>query len=113
IIAGSFARFLIEQDFMVQLLTATGKVPFGNGQSHLHRLLRALAVIELTTAPPKFTLISTRPEAETTVIYLNYRNETIPDFPGAHLQVIDVRKGEIQSLIKQSARLLLRDILTV
>lgn len=113
IIAASFARFLLEQDYMVQLLTASGKVPFGIGQSHLHRLLRALAVIELTTTPPMTTLVLTRPEAETAVIYLNYRNGTIPAFYGAQLQVIDVRKGEIQELIKQSTQLLLRDILTV
>ncbi len=47
VLAASLARFLLERDHQVQLVTGSGKVPFGTGVSHLHRCLRALARIEL------------------------------------------------------------------
>lgn len=103
IFAASFARFLLEQDYTVQLLTASGKVSFGIGQSHLHRLLRALALIELTTEPPKTSLSIYRPEAEAAILYIQYGTEGITASGKANLEIVDVRKTELKNLLKQSA----------
>ncbi len=46
-LAASLLKFLLETEHQAQLVTASGKVPFGSGLSHLHRCLRALARLEL------------------------------------------------------------------
>jgi uncharacterized protein (DUF58 family) len=47
--AASLAAHYIQRGYSVRLLTRTVSVPAGSGESHLSRLLRALALIEFTT----------------------------------------------------------------
>lgn len=47
VLAASFAYYFIEKDYQVEMLTASGKIPFDSGIYHLHRILRALAIIEI------------------------------------------------------------------
>lgn len=49
-LCGSLARFFLEQDFEVQLITAERCVPHGNSSGHLHRILSALATLPLKPA---------------------------------------------------------------
>lgn len=47
IYAASIAKYLIDREFQIRLITGSGLVPFGMGLAHLYRILRALALIRL------------------------------------------------------------------
>ncbi|MBX7244864.1 MAG: DUF58 domain-containing protein [Candidatus Sumerlaeaceae bacterium] len=56
ILAASLARQLVSTGYEVELLTDSGIVPPGDGEPHLHRIYRALAILEMTsqvTLPPR------------------------------------------------------------
>jgi len=52
-VAASLARHYVEDDLSVGLWTAGGKVPFGRGEKHLHRIYRALATLEIDALDPR------------------------------------------------------------
>jgi uncharacterized protein (DUF58 family) len=47
VFAASYVKHLISHGYDVQLVTDSGIVPYGSGARHLHRVLRALAVVQL------------------------------------------------------------------
>ncbi len=47
IYAASFATYFIQKDYQVEMITVSGKIPFGNGIYHLHRILRSLAIVDI------------------------------------------------------------------
>lgn len=47
VLAASVVAYLLEQGHQVELVTASGKVPFGEGAPHLMRVRRALATVAL------------------------------------------------------------------
>lgn len=48
VIAASFAKYFISDDYQTEVLTMSGYIPFGSGEAHLLRIYRALATIEIT-----------------------------------------------------------------
>lgn len=89
IFAASLCNHLILRDYQVQLVTRQGRVPFSTGTSHLHRLLRSLAIVELmgeAQAPP----LAFHPAhaGDATNLYLRYRDTAVP--PG-YDRAIDTR----------------------
>jgi uncharacterized protein (DUF58 family) len=97
-LAASFAKFFLNQDYNVQILTASGRIPFGTGTSHLHRVLRALALLNLTTEPSRFSGMIGRPEAESAMLYVHYGGKPIPQLGDEQIEIADATKYEIPSL---------------
>ncbi len=95
VFCASLARYFIEHEYNVQVLTASGKIPYGNGTGHMHRILRALALLELRAQPPDVPLTLPRAEAETAVIFLRYRDDPKPRVARSTVEIIDVRTLDI------------------
>jgi uncharacterized protein (DUF58 family) len=88
VFTASLAKFLIDRDYQIQLITHQGRVPFGTGVSHLHRLLRSLAIVELTEKPTHATAIHSHHAADSTSLHIQFRASASP--PGVD-QVLDTR----------------------
>lgn len=71
VLAASLAKYLLDSDHQVQLITGAGKVPFGTGISHVHRCLRALAGMELFT-PERHPFHLPPPEADSVNVFIHY-----------------------------------------
>lgn len=90
IYTASLAKYLIDLEFQVQLETASGRVPFGMGISHLYRILRSLAMISLEEKEIEIPLMSA--DADTTNIKIHYNpNMNIPHQPEL-TQVMDITR---------------------
>lgn len=86
----SFCRELIRGGYEVQLVTDSGIVPFGVGQRHLMRLLRACALLELTT---EGAVLRIPPEASTVHFEVLFFSRPVPPVPGA--RALDVRQWQV------------------
>ncbi len=104
IIAASFAKFLMENEYNVQLVTASGKVPFSSGQNHLHRIMRALALLELTDEAPRISMNVPRPEADSSVLFLKYHNYPSGRPQNEHLTVINVMDQRVSTMLNIKSR---------
>ena len=93
IFAASVARFLIELEFQVQLVTSSGHIPFGTGLSHLYRIMRALAMIQVKEEKEEGATPFSE-EADSMNLYIKYDNRKAA-FPPGYAAVIDVRKQKI------------------
>ena len=94
IYAASLANHLIGREFQVQLETASGRVPFGVGLSHLFRVMRALALIRLEEKEPAFPKLPT--DAESTNIFIHFNpRQVMPSYPPDFAQTIDITKIKI------------------
>lgn len=102
IIGASIAKLLLDNGYNVQVITASGKIPFGMGTSHIHRIMRALALLELTEEPPKVSLTITHPEAESAIIYLQFGNHSTPPLKRENIEIIDVRQVDVSKLLRKS-----------
>jgi uncharacterized protein (DUF58 family) len=51
VFCASFLKRLVDIGHEVQLVTDSGRVPYGTGHRHLQRILRALAMIQLVITP--------------------------------------------------------------
>ena len=80
------AALLIDRDYQVQLITHQGRVPFGAGVTHLHRLLRCLAIVELLSEPAPRHAFHAAHSADSSNICIQFRDEAAP--PGFD-QVLD------------------------
>lgn len=89
VLAASLTRYLLENDYHVQLVTGSGKVPFSAGISHLHRCLRALARIELFT-PERHPFHLPPPEAECTNVFIHYDPSRTDSIYSASAVVLDI-----------------------
>jgi len=92
VLAASLVKYLIDREHQVQLTTATGRVPFGMGISHLHRCLRALARIELETREAGHPPTLPPPEAESANLYVHFDPERGDEVYEASARVLDVEK---------------------
>jgi uncharacterized protein (DUF58 family) len=94
IYTASLANYLIGREFQVQLETASGRVPFGVGLSHLFRVMRALALIQLEEKEPAFPKLPT--DAESTNIFIHFNpRQVMPSYPPDFAQTIDITKIKI------------------
>jgi len=94
IYAASLANHLIGREFQVQLETASGRVPFGVGLSHLFRVMRALALIQLEEKEHAFPKLPT--DAESTNIFIHFNpRQIMPSYPPDFAQTIDITKTKI------------------
>ena len=104
ILVASMAKYLIENDYMVQLITLQGRINFGEGQSHLYRILRALAVMDLLEGEPSAS-VSLAHNMETTNIYFQFLS---PD-PWVHrlsgVELIHTREIELPRLTTGAGKL--------
>ncbi len=50
VLVASIAAYFLERDFSVRLLVGDQEIPHGTGDTHLHRILRALALCDPTPA---------------------------------------------------------------
>ena len=90
IYTASLAKYLIDREFQVQLETASGRVSFGIGISHLHRILRALAMINLEKKG--LEIPNMKMDADSTNIMIHFiPGSNIPYQPES-TQVIDITR---------------------
>lgn len=101
--AASLAKYLVDREFQVQLVTASGRVPFGMGLSHLYRVLRALAMVQLEKkaqgplpAPPL--------DAESTNIVIQYEHTRERPQAFQFAQYIDITKFKSLEEVTASQR---------
>jgi uncharacterized protein (DUF58 family) len=87
----SLAKYLIDREFQIQLVTASGYVPFGLGTSHLYRILRALAIIQLEEKGEKKPVLPAL-DAESTNVVIHFDPCHSPSLKPADGQVINVSK---------------------
>jgi len=87
--AASLAKFLIDREFQVQLVTAAGHVPFGMGTSHLYRILRALAIVQLEDKGDAKPFLPGM-DAESTNVVIHYDIRHGSGAESGSAQVIDV-----------------------
>jgi uncharacterized protein (DUF58 family) len=68
----SMANAYLERDYQVQLITRSGRVPMSVGHSHLLRMLRSLALVDLvpTDGPPLWTPPPSKDESHIIVQFL-------------------------------------------
>lgn len=85
----SLAKFLIDRDYQVQLITHQGRVPFGGGAAHLQRLLRSLAIVEMLDREVPALPFHPAHAADSTTIAIQYRDAPPP--PGVD-HVLDTRQ---------------------
>ena len=98
ILTASFARYLLVRDYNVQILTASGKIPFGNSVTHLHRILRALALLQLTGEQPRIPLTITQGEADSAILYMHFTNDSLPTAMYHNAEIIDARSIDLKNL---------------
>lgn len=91
VLTGSLAKYLLENDHQVQLITGSGKIPFGMGVSHVHRCLRALARIELFT-PERHPFHLPPPEADSVNVFIHFDPERRDSIYSASAVVMTVDK---------------------
>lgn len=89
VLAASLTRHLLEEDYHIQLVTGSGKVPFSSGISHLHRCLRALARIELFT-PERHPFHLPPPEAECTNVFIHFDSSRTDSIYSASAVLLDI-----------------------
>jgi uncharacterized protein (DUF58 family) len=90
VLAASMAKFLLDRDYQVQLVTASGKVPYGTGITHLYRILRALAVLELLHIGDK--MILSAPDADSASIFFYFDETEFDEKYALSAQIIDATK---------------------
>jgi uncharacterized protein (DUF58 family) len=88
VFTASLSKFLIDRDYQVQLITQQGRVPFGAGVTHLHRLLRSLAIVELITGDVPVSPFHAAHAADSTNLAIQFL-EGEP--PSGFDQVLDTR----------------------
>jgi uncharacterized protein (DUF58 family) len=88
----SVTRDLLDRGFQVELLTRSGRVPFGVGIPHLRRVLRVLALIQMAQRDASLPLPRS-PGPRTIALWFDYE-----EAPGARerisaaIQVLETRK---------------------
>jgi uncharacterized protein (DUF58 family) len=90
ILVASMAKFLIDDDYQVQLVTASGKVPYDTGVTHLYRILRALAVLELLPLERKMML--GLPDADSASLFVYFDPAGFDERYAFSAQIIDATK---------------------
>jgi uncharacterized protein (DUF58 family) len=90
ILAASVAKLLLEGDYQVQLVTASGKVPYDTGVTHLYRILRALAVLELL--PHEGKLMLSPPDADSASLFFYFDPAGFDEKYAYSAQIIDATK---------------------
>lgn len=83
----SIANELMQMGYQIEVLTRTGRVPFDQGQGHMKRILRAMAIVELgarESAPMQMS----NPEPGTMVFWFEYGQS---NFAPADAACIDAR----------------------
>jgi uncharacterized protein (DUF58 family) len=78
VFTASLAKFLNDRDYQIQLLTREGRVPFGSGVTHLHRLLRCLAIVDLSPEPGVVSTHQGHDAADSTSLYVQFRRGPSP-----------------------------------
>ena len=67
----SVARELLNHGYQVEALTRAGRVPFDQGQGHLMRILRAMALIELEEWDSGSRALP-RPDSDSLALWFDY-----------------------------------------
>ncbi len=91
IYTASISKFLIEREYQVQLVTDSGRVPYGMGLAHLYRILRALAMIQIVERE-KHTPGLPVMDADSTNVVIHFDRRHKPLQQPGYAQVIDVTK---------------------
>lgn len=92
ILAASVAKYLIDREFQAQLVTGSGKVPFGVGIAHLYRMLRALAIIQLEEKTDSHEPFLPFMDADSTNVIFHFDPRHAPPPESDFAQVINVIK---------------------
>ena len=98
IYTASLAKYLIDLEFQVQLVTGSGRVPFGLGLAHLYRILRALAIIQLQEKTREQKPALPTIDAGSTNVVIEYNKGAPSRRQPSYAQVIDVSKLKIPKL---------------
>jgi len=87
----SIAKYLIDRAYQVQLITGSGRVPFGLGITHLHRIMRALAIIELEEKEKEGKPSLPLPDADSTNVAIHFDSRISPEWKKDQAQIIDIQ----------------------
>jgi uncharacterized protein (DUF58 family) len=91
IYTASITKYLIDRNFQVQLVTGSGHITFGTGISHIYRILRALALIQLEEKNEPCPILPAVDADSTNVnIHFDYRHSPVKQADFA--QIIDITK---------------------
>lgn len=96
----SLAKFLIDRDYQIQLITHQGRVPFGSGVTHFHRILRCLAIVELASGESPLPPYHAFTAADSTNIFLRHGDDEMPQGFDQVLDTTAWRPPEIASAVK-------------
>ena len=94
IVTASLARELLDDGYQVQLVTASGSIPFDTGSQHLMRILRALALIELEDAGgPMVGFFAA--DSDSRNYYLHYHGATDQVSMSSNFHLVDLRDWKL------------------
>jgi uncharacterized protein (DUF58 family) len=95
VMVASMAHHLLYNEYQVQLITASGKIPFSTGINHLYRILRALAMIQLLPPQAKQLALSP-PDADSENFFLHFDpSSTAAEQYALSANIIDTSKWKI------------------
>ncbi|MFH0794354.1 MAG: DUF58 domain-containing protein [bacterium] len=96
IVAASLARDLLHDGYQVQLVTASGSIPFDTGSQHLMRILRALALLDLEDAgAPMHGFFAA--DSDSRNYFLHYHGEADLVSLGSNFHLVDLRGWKLPS----------------